>query len=138
MAQIHQLILRDGISEARRQAATKHERALVEAAYRVLSEDAEKMGFTYSGFALTSLPHKPQTQLVWRREGHNLVLLLESGRDSSGAAVGLPYGSYARFILLFLQSQAVKSRSREIELGRSMRVWLNKMGLSIGGKSYKL
>ena len=60
MAEVHQLIIRHGIDEARRQAATKHERALVEAAYQVLSEDAEKMGFTYSGFALTSMPHKPR------------------------------------------------------------------------------
>ena len=90
MAEVHQLITRFGIDEARRQAATKHERHLVEAAYRVLSEDAEKMGFTYSGFALTSLPHKPQTDLVWRREGHNLTLLLESGRQRSGKPLGLP------------------------------------------------
>src|SRR5271166_5217114 len=138
MAEVHQLITRFGIEEARRQAATKHERQLVEAAYRVLSEDAEKMGFTYSGFALTSLPHKPQTDLVWRREGHNLTLLLESGRQRSGKPLGLPYGSYARFILLFLQTEAIRTGSREIELGRSMRVWLGSMGLSIGGTTYKL
>ncbi len=138
MAEVHQLIIRHGIDEARRQAATKHERALVEAAYQVLSEDAEKMGFTYSGFALTSMPHKPQKELVWRREGHNLTLLLESGHDRQGKPVGLPYGSYARFILLFLQSEAVKTGSREIELGRSMRVWLGTMGLSIGDTTYRL
>jgi hypothetical protein len=138
MAEVHQLIIRHGIDEARRQAASKHERQLVEAAYRVLSEDAEKMGFTYSGFALTSLPHKPQTELVWRREGHNLTLLLESGRQRSGKALGLPYGSYARFILLFLQTEAVRTGSREIELGRSMRVWLGSMGLSIGGTTYRM
>src|SRR3954452_19081328 len=101
MAEIHHLIIRSGVEEARRQAVTKHERLLVEAAYQVLTEDAEKIGFTYSGFALTSLPHKPQSELVWRREGHNLTLLLESGRDRMGKAVGLSYGSYARFILLF-------------------------------------
>jgi len=138
MAEVHQLITRCGIDEARRQAATKHERHLVEAAYRVLSEDAEKMGFTYSGFALTSLPHKPQSVLVWRREGHNLTLLLESGRKRSGLPLGLPYGSYARFILLFLQTEAIRTGSREIELGRSMRVWLGSMGLSIGGTTYKM
>src|SRR5271163_2235606 len=138
MAEVHQLIIRYGIEEARRQAVSKHERQLVEAAYRVLSEDAEKMGFTYSGFALTSLPHKPQTELVWRREGHNLTLLLESGRHRSGEPLGLPYGSYARFILLFLQTEAIRTGSREIELGRSMRMWLGSMGLSVGGTTYKM
>jgi hypothetical protein len=138
MAEVHQLILRQGIEEARRQAMTKHERLVVEAAYQVLSEDAEKMGFSYSGFALTSLPHKPQREGLWRKEGHAITLVLQSGADRAGKLLGLPYGSYARYILLFLQSQAVKTKSREIELGRSMRVWLGSMGLSIGGTTYRL
>src|ERR1700712_3922282 len=137
MAEVHQLILLHGVEEARGRAATKHERHVVEAAYQVLSEDAEKMGFTYSGFALTSLPHKPQQAATWRREGHNLTLVLQAGVDRNEKNVGLPYGSYARFILLFLQSEAIKSKSREIELGRSMRIWLGNMGLSIGGETYR-
>jgi hypothetical protein len=138
MAQIHRLIIDYGIEETRRQAISKHDRLVIETAHRVLSDDAEKMGFTYSGFALTSLPHKPQTELVWRRDGHNVTILIESGRDRTGKPLGLPYGSYARFILLFLQSEAIRTQSREIELGRSMRVWLGNMGLSIGGTTYKL
>jgi len=138
MAEVHHLIIRSGIAEARRQAVTKHERAMVEAAYQVLSEDAEKIGFTYSGFALTSLPHKPPPSETWRREGHNLTLVLQSGIDRDGKALGLPFGSYARFILLFLQSEAIRTGSREIELGRSMRAWLGNMGLSIGGTTYRL
>jgi hypothetical protein len=138
MAEVHRLIVKQGVEETRKQAATKHERAVVEAAYQVLSEEADKLGFTYSGFALTSLPHKPQTEAVWRREGHNLTMLIQSGVDRGGNNLGVPYGSYARFILLFLQSEAVKSGSREIELGRSMRVWLGNMGLSIGGTTYRL
>jgi hypothetical protein len=138
MAEIHHLIIRSGVEAARRQAVTKHERMLVEAAYQVLSEDAEKIGFSYSGFALTSLPHKPQEADVWRREGHNLTLVLQSGVDRLGNSLGLPYGSYARFILLFLQSEAIRSKSREIELGRSMRAWVQNMGLSIGGTTYRL
>ncbi|WP_426954316.1 hypothetical protein [Muricoccus radiodurans] len=107
-------------------------------AFQVLSDDAEKMDFTYSGFALTSLPHKPQSETVWHREGHNLTMLMESRRDRAGKPIGLPYGSYARSILLFLQSEAIRTGSREVELGRSMRVWSGSMGLSIGGTIYKM
>jgi hypothetical protein len=138
MAEIHQLIIRHGIDEARRQAATKHERLAIETAFQVLSEDAEKIGFTYSGFALTSLPHKPQTEHTWRRDGHNLTLVLQSGTDRQGKFIGLPHGSYARFILLFLQSEAIRTSSREVELGASMKRWLMSMGLSVGGKTYRL
>lgn len=137
MAELHKLIIEQGIESVRRQAMTKHERVVIEAAYQVLTDDAEKIGFTYSGFALTSLPHKPTHDLVWKREGHNLTMLVESGRDRNSKPIGLPYGSFARFILLFLQSEAIKTQSREIEMGRSMRVWLGNMGLSIGGTTYK-
>jgi Plasmid encoded RepA protein len=138
MDNVHWLIRTQGIEEARRQAATKRERHVVEAAYQVLSEDDERIGFSYSGFALTSLPHKPVESWTWRREGHNLTLVLQTGTDQFERPVGLPYGSYARFILLFLQSEAVKTRSREVELGRSMHVWLGTLGFSIGGKTYRL
>ncbi len=138
MGNVHRVIVGEGVEEARKQAATKHDRAVVEAAHQVLSDEADKVGFTYSGFALTCLPHKLQDEDVWRREGHNLTMVLQSGVNRAGDSLGLPYGSYARFILLFLQSEAVKKGSREIELGRSMRVWLGQLGLSIGGKTYRM
>lgn len=137
MADVHQLITLHGIEKARRQAVTVRERQAVETAYRVLSDDAEQIGFTYSGFALTSLPHRGLKETVWRRDGHNLTLILESGLDRSGKPIGIPYGSYARFILLFLQTEAVRTKSREIELGRSMHVWLGSMNIPIGGVTYQ-
>jgi len=137
MVNIHRLIADKGIDAARALASTKHERAMVEAAFQVISEERDKLGFTFSGFALTCLPHKPVKETFWRKEGHNLTLLIQGGLDRSGENIGVPHGSYARFILLFLQSEAVRKQSREIELGRSMRVWLGHMGLSIGGKTYK-
>src|SRR5689334_6379077 len=138
MAAVHQLIVQYGIEEARRQAVTKHERLVVEAAHQVLSDDAEKIGFIYSGFAITSLPHKEHKSNVWRREGHNLTMLLRSGIDQNGKEIGVPYGSCARFILLFLQGEAIRTKLREIELGRSMHLWLTSMGMSVGGKTYRL
>jgi hypothetical protein len=138
MDNVHWLIRTKGIEEARRQAVTKRERQVVEAAYQVLSDDDERIGFSYSGFALTSLPHKPIKELTWKRECPNLKLVIQSGVDGNEKPLGLPYGSYARYILLFLQSEAVKTRSRDIQLGRSMRVWLGTMGLSIGGTTYRM
>ena len=40
-------------------------------------------------------------------------------------------------ILLYLQTQAVKTKSREVELGRSMRGWLERMGVAYGGETAK-
>ncbi len=49
--------------------------------------------------------------------------------------VGVPYGSVARLILLFLQTEALRKRTREVELGGSLRQWLTKIGASIGGSN---
>ncbi|WP_306418949.1 replication protein RepA [Teichococcus vastitatis] len=49
--------------------------------------------------------------------------------------VGVPYGSVARLILLFLQTEALRTGSREIELGGSLRQWLSRLGASIGGSN---
>ena len=47
----------------------------------------------------------------------------------------MPYGSRARLIMLYLQSEAIRTRSRDVTLGRSMRDWLTRMDVPIGGKS---
>ena len=54
-----------------------------------------------------------------------------------GLRRGVPYGSRARLILIYLQTEAVKTRSRTVELGASMRNWLGRMGIPTGGKNYK-
>ena len=38
--------------------------------------------------------------------------------------VGVPYGSRARLIILYLQSEALKTQSREVELGKTLHAWL--------------
>ena len=42
-----------------------------------------------------------------------------------------------RLIMIYLQSEAIRTQSREILLGRSLREWLSKMGIPVGGKSLK-
>ena len=90
------------------------------------------------GFAMTSLPHKRIEEGLWKREGHRTTLLVESGRSRTGELVGVPYGSIARLILLYLQTEAVRTNSPEVELGRSMKSWMSRMSLTSGGKTYQL
>ena len=97
-----------------------------------------RLGITHAGFAMTSLPHKRIEELLWRRQGHRTTLLVESGRTGKGGWIGVPYGSVARLILLYLQTEAIRSGDPEVELGRSMHAWLSRMGISAGGKNYKL
>lgn len=135
---VHRLVLMHGRERAREMVAPK-QRLLVDIAAEVLADDSRKIGISYTGFCLTSLPHKklPDDQ-VWEKKGHRVTLWVEPGRmKARGKALtyGVPYGARARMILLYLQTQAVRTGSREVELGRSMRDWMERMGLAVGGET---
>jgi Plasmid encoded RepA protein len=138
VGQVHKLILDHGLEEARSRATGKLDRQCVETAFAVLSDEDRRIGIMHAGFAMTALPHKAIIATDWERQGGSVKLRVESGRDSCGTYVGLPFGSIARMILLYLQTEAVRNRSREVELGRSMNHWLGTMGIDNGGKTYRL
>ena len=102
------------------------------------SDEESRLGITHAGFAMTSLPHKRIEERFWRREGHRTTLLVESGRNRRGDLVGVPYGSIARLILLYLQTEATRTNCPDVELGRSMNSWMGRMSLSTGGSTYQL
>ena len=138
MGEVHQLILRNGLEGARARADNKVHRQAIEAAALVLAEEESRLGITHAGFAMTSLPHKRIEDAFWKRQGNRTTLLVESGRNRDGELIGVPYGSIARLILLYLQTEAVRTGNPEVELGRSMKAWMVRMSLSAGGKTYQL
>jgi len=60
---------------------------------------------------------------------------MRRGPGGDPVHVGVPFGSRARLILIFLQSEALRTGSREVELGTSLRDWLGRMSIPIGGKN---
>ena len=142
MGTVHRLVIEHG-REAAMKKVDPAERHLVRIAADILAEDDDAIGVTYSGFCQASLPHKKlPAEKEWIRRSERLTLMIEPGRlirpgTSEGEFVGVPFGSRARLILLYLQTQALRSRSREVELGRSMREWLRRLGIAQGGKSIR-
>ncbi|HYD29745.1 MAG TPA: replication protein RepA [Azospirillaceae bacterium] len=142
MGKIHDLVERLGRNEAKRAVPADQQHVVNLAADFLGDEGAINPAYIYSGFCLTALPHKalPPDQ-PWTRETPRVTLIVSPGFVPNGRGgaepVGCPYGSRARLVLLWLQTQAVRSSSREIELGRSMNNWLSKMNVSVGGNSYK-
>jgi Plasmid encoded RepA protein len=138
MGEVHSLILRRGAESVRAMAETKARRQVIEAAAAILAEEETRLGITHAGFAMTSLPHRRIEDPLWTRQGNRTKLLVESGRSGSGGWIGVPYGSVARLILLYLQTEAIRTNSPEVELGRSMRTWMMRMSLASGGRNYQL
>ena len=139
MAQIHQLLLFEGRQSALEKVTSKAERRIVDLAAAFLGEESPDIAYTHPGMCLTVLPHRAtEPDEVWSRSNANASLEVHPLRDANGVYRGVPYGPKARLMLLFLQSEALKTRSRFVELGRSMRQWLLSMGVRDCGTNYKV
>ena len=138
MAELHELILQHG-REAARQMVPVRQRSLVDVAAEILASDSNDFSTTYAGFCLTSLPHRDPGVRTWERRNGRCSLLVEAGRISEGGRwieCGLPFGSKARLILLYMQTMAVLHQSRFLELGGSLHEWMQRLSVPVGGKSY--
>lgn len=138
MADVHQQVIDFGAATARQLAVTKIEKQCVDTAAAVMQDDRFDLNILHSGFAMTALPHRKVDELIWERTGGpngEIKLHIESGYGINKDAVGIPYGAVARLILIYLSSEAVANNSRIVELGRSMKQFLDRMGMSVGGKS---
>jgi Plasmid encoded RepA protein len=143
MGQLHDLISARGKLVAIESGLAP--RDAIEAAALYMSDEDNALAFAYSGWAQCALPHRriPVDQL-WEVNSDRMRLVVEPGRrptgpDGKGAMelVGVPFGAYARLILIYLQTEALRTGSREIELGGSWREWMARIGVSWGGSSGK-
>ena len=136
MAQVHNLLLTLGKEAA---IQTDIARSVVEAAAGYLSSEDTDIGYLFSGWAQAALPHRrlPDDQ-AWQVTTDRVTLIvqpgLRPGADGQPTSVGVPYGSCARLILLYLQTEAVRTNNRQIELGGSLHAWLKRLAVPIGGK----
>ena len=66
---LHQLVLIHGRERAREMVPEK-QRSLVDIAAEVMSDESQRIGISYTGFCLTSLPHKrlPDDH-TWEKKG---------------------------------------------------------------------
>ena len=137
MAEVHKLLEEHGKANVLRMDL---DRRIVEAASNYMMAEDGEIGFLYSGWAQSGLPHKKLADdASWQVRTEHVSLLVQPGQrhtlTGDPIPVGVPYGSRARLICLYLQSEALKNNSREVELGRSLHAWLRRLDISIGGKS---
>jgi hypothetical protein len=87
--------------------------------------EARTLGFMPRILVLTTLPHRRPTTNQLERTNGRYSLRLEARRS-----IGLPYGLYPRLILIYLTTQAVCTKSPEIDLGRTPNDLAHRLGLT--------
>jgi hypothetical protein len=110
----------------------------------------EDLAFLHSGLCQTYLPHsRPRSnQQVWRRAAGRFTLMVQPGvmqeRGSGNRAlppanlaeqerlfVGVPFGAKARLILIYLQTEAVRTQKPVIHLGRTISAFMRTLDLPV-------
>jgi hypothetical protein len=143
MGAVHDLLEEKGKQATRVLIDGRRGPRIVEAAANWASDEDLGIGYLYSGWCQTALPHRRPSDnaSIWKLETDSMTLLVEPGvRVLAGQPVhvGVPFGAIARLILIYLQSEALRTGSRDIELGGSLRAFLGRLGITVGGKTVNL
>ena len=82
-----------------------------------------------------TLPHKnPGDVPAFTRTDGQFTLTVQPGIDETGKSLGIPYGIIPRLLMLWISSEVVRTRSRELKLGNTFNDFLRKVGLEHRGR----
>jgi hypothetical protein len=101
-------------------------------------DEAQSLGFMSRLLVMVNLPYRDpgkEARNWWKTNG-SVSINVTPGYDRE-KSIGIPYGTYPRLILAYLITQAVRTQSPEIFLGKSFREFLKLVGIDDGGKQYK-
>ena len=103
-------------------------------------EGGSEAGYSYSAWCLAGLPHRDlPAGKEWLIETGFARLLVRPGirlrDDNSVEHIGVPYGTYARLLLIDWQTEALARNSRDIRMGPSASAVVARLGVNRGGAS---
>jgi hypothetical protein len=85
------------------------------------------------------LPRSSTPGQTFERTSGNVSLQVEAGKAWDGTSwrqMPLPYGVRPRLALIHIATQAIRTRSRTVDVGGSVNAFLTELGLDNGGKAY--
>jgi hypothetical protein len=96
--------------------------------------------FHHSLLCQLGLPRKRTDARIFERRSGAASLLMTAGHWYNGfdwVEQPLPYGSRPRLVLVNVITEAVRTRSRTVDVEHSVRGFLRKLGIDCGGNSMK-
>lgn len=104
-----------------------------------IDPDSKELCFVARSLINATLPHKdPGAVPIWSRTNNNVCLSIKPDWTTDlitgePRCVGVPYGTIPRLILFWLTTEAVRKKSRRIELGKSLSAFMRELGLTPTG-----
>ncbi len=91
-----------------------------------------ELAFLARQLVQVTLPHSdPGDVPVWTRRNGDLTLIMtRADIDGDGNLIGYPFGSLPRLLLYWINSEAVRTKSRRLELGRNLSQFMSELGLN--------
>jgi hypothetical protein len=91
-----------------------------------------ELAFTPRELVQATLPHKDPGNIPrWLRQNGHYALIIQPGWDrQSDSSIGYPYGTIPRLLMFWLTTEALRTGSRQIELGENLTHFMRQIGLS--------
>ena len=98
------------------------------------AKDANALGYMARVLVQANMPHRnPGLVEAWGRRNGNFSMVMQPGyaidENNKPFSIGLPYGTKPRLVMAFVSSEAVRTRSRVVVLGRSLSEFMNQLNL---------
>lgn len=133
LVQNYQVLGRD---RARAEAEAQGQLSLFEVVEAMAAQEPVP-AFLHSALCAMSLPAtRPRDEMapIIRQDGQYALaiqprqVLAREGDETILKSFGVPFGSYPRVMLIHILSEAVRKKSRHIELGQNLTDWMRRLG----------
>ena len=111
-------------------------RRTLDAAVRIGSADPEGIDFQHAVLCQVGIPRSRTSGKVFERHSGFVSVRLEAGALFDGEGFveqPLPYGTRPRLTLVYASGYALRHKTREIDLGSSLREFMRRLGLDDSG-----
>jgi hypothetical protein len=119
---------------------TPLQRRLIDAAVEIEECTPDTVEFLHAVLCQVGLPRRATNERAFERGNGRATICIEAGKlQKAGRLVEmpLPYGAKPRLVLLHLCSEAVRTKSTQIQIGESIRDFLQTMNIAVQGSEYR-
>lgn len=109
---------------------------LLEAGNRIYLDPPDRADFLHTVMCQVGLPRRRTDAKVFERHSGHVSIRLETGSLYNGRdwiEQPLPYGATPRLVMVHVSSEAIRTQSRRVEVGDSMRQFLTTLGMQTNG-----